>query len=232
MQLIAPDLYEEVGRLSTGACATGLGLGVLLWLTGWWQHRFWLVASLTATAGVLALQQGRAAGVQPLVCGMLAALAAGLIAMELSKVLAYAGGGLAASLLVRAYVPAVEPFLAFLTGGLVGVVMYRLCLLTLTSFIGTVLALYCGLSLSSQMHFLDGSLLVQQKSAMLNAVVGGGTLLGLLAQGRWDTWRADSKSRKKAKLMTALSEEERTAVKTAAAKPSSIWGKLKPRKAG
>src|SRR5262245_44516000 len=227
MQLIPPDLYAEVIQLSGGACALGLAVGALLWLTGWWHHRFWLVASLTTAAGVVGLHQGRTAGVQPLVCGLLAALAAGLIAMELSKVLAYAGGGLAASLLARAYVPAVEPFLAFLTGGLAGVVMYRLCLLTLTSFIGTVLALYCGLSLGSQMHFLDGSVLVQQKSAMLNGVVGGGTLLGLLAQGRWDTWRANSASRKKAKLMTALSEEERTAVKTAAAKPSSIWGKLK-----
>src|SRR6266403_1336700 len=63
MQLIAPDLYEEVTRLSGGACALGLVVAVLLWLTGWWQHRFWLVASLTTAAGIVGLQQGRSGGV-------------------------------------------------------------------------------------------------------------------------------------------------------------------------
>ena len=46
------------------------------------------------------------------------------------------GGGLAASFLIRAYLPTVEPLVAFLAGGLVGVVMFRLWLLTLTSFLG------------------------------------------------------------------------------------------------
>jgi hypothetical protein len=200
MQLIAPDLYTEVGQLSGGACALGLVVAVLLWLTGWWQHRFWLVASLTTAAGVVGLQQGRSAGVQPLVCGLLAALAAGLIAMELSKVLAYAGGGLAASLVIRAYLPTVEPLVAFLAGGLLGVVMFRLWMLTLTSFLGTL----------------------------------RGTLAGILVQARFDSWRAGSKTRKKAKLMATLNEAERTAVSKASAPKgaASFWGKFRPRKAG
>src|SRR5438477_8634032 len=192
MFLIAPDLYVEVSRLSGGACMIGLGLGVFIWLTGWWQHRFWLVASLTTTAGIFGLQQGRAAGVQPLVCGLLAALAAGLIAMELSKVLAYAGGGLAASLIARAYLPTADPLLAFLAGGLLGIVMFRLWMLALTSFLGTLLATCCGLALGTQMLLLDGPVLVQQKSTVLNSFVGGGTLLGILIQGRLDAWRAGS----------------------------------------
>jgi hypothetical protein len=233
MNLIAPDLYAEVSRLSAGACGIGLAVGLLLWLTGWWQHQFWTVACLTAAAGLLGLQQGRSAGVQPLVAGLLAALAAGLIAMELAKVLAYAGGGLAAAALARAFVPTVEPLLAFLAGGLLGVVLFRLWMLTLTSFVGTVLIVYCGLSLGSQFRFLDGATLVQQKGLMLSGVVGGGTLLGLLVQGRFDAWVAGRKSRLKAKAMSVLSDEERNAVKKAGtAKPNSIWGKLVPRKAG
>src|SRR5438874_3913056 len=69
MQLIAPDLFAEVSRLSVGACTIGLVLGLLVWFTGWWQHRFWVVAALTTGAGIYGLQQGRIAGVQPLVAG-------------------------------------------------------------------------------------------------------------------------------------------------------------------
>jgi hypothetical protein len=234
MQLIAPDLYAEVAQLSGGACALGLAVGVLLWLTGWWQHRFWLVASLTTAAGVVGLQQGRSAGVQPLVCGLLAALAAGLIAMELSKVLAYVGGGLAASLLIRAYLPTVEPLVAFLAGGLLGVVMFRLWMLTLTSFLGALVGTFFGLAVGTRMHFVDGAAMVQAKGTLLNCVVGGGTLMGILIQGRFDGWRAGSKSRKKAKLMATLNEAERSAVSKAgtAKGPASFWGKFKPRKAG
>lgn len=232
MQLIAPDLYAEVSRMSAGALGIGLAIGLALWLTGWWRHRFWLVASLTATAGILGLQQGRSAGVQPLVAGLLAALAAGWMALELSRVLAYVGGGIAAGLLVRAYLPTVEPLIAFLAGGLLGVVMFRIWMLTITSFIGMLLAVYCGLALATQMMFFDGSLLVTHKSAMLNSIVGGGTLAGLLLQGRLDFWRANSKSRKKAKLMSTLSEDERSAVKKASASSKSFWGKFVPKKAG
>jgi hypothetical protein len=233
MQLIAPDLYEEVMRLSGGACALGLAVGALLWLTGWWQHRFWLVASLTTAAGIVGLQQGRSAGVQPLVCGLLAALAAGLIAMELSKVLAYVGGGLAASFLIRAYIPTVEPLVAFLAGGLIGVVMFRLWMLTLTSFLGALLAAFCGLAMGSRLQFFDGAVLVQAKGTLLNCMVGGATLLGVLVQGRFDAWRAGSKTRKKAKLMATLNEAERSAVSKATVKgPGSFWGKFRPRKAG
>ena len=105
MQLIAPDIFGEVGRLSTGACIIGFVAGLLIWLTGWWQHRFWVVASLTAAAGVLGLQSGRANGVQPLVAGLLAALAAGYLALELARVLAFVGGGAVSGLLVRTFLP-------------------------------------------------------------------------------------------------------------------------------
>ena len=48
MQLIAPDLFAEVSRLSIGACIIGVIVGILIWITGWWQHRFWVVSMLTA----------------------------------------------------------------------------------------------------------------------------------------------------------------------------------------
>jgi hypothetical protein len=232
MLLIAPDLFAEVSRLSWGACAIGIGLGVLVWLTGWWQHRFWVVASLTAAAGIAGLRSGLTAGVQPLVAGLLAALAAGYLALELARLLAFAGGGAVASLLVRTFVPTLhEPLLAFLAGGLLGVLLFRLWMIVLTSLLGTLVAAYAGLGLAGHLLTLNGAEIVTQKTGLLNAVVGGGTLLGVLVQGKFDGWRSSSGKRKKAKALATLSNDERDAIKKLPAKGG--WMKyIKPKKAG
>ncbi len=234
MQLIAPDIFAEVSRLSWGASAIGVALGLLLWLTGWWQHRFWIVASLTAAAGIAGLQSGRSAGAQPLVAGLLASLAAGGLAMELARLLAFAGSGLVCSQLVRTFIPTLhEPLLAFLAGGLFGVLLFRLWMLLLTSLVGTLLTVYCGLALAGPFLMLDAKALVAQKVGMLNAVVGAGVLLGVLVQGRFDSWRANRGKRQKAKAMAALSDEERNAIKKIPQPKGKAWVKFfKPKKAG
>jgi hypothetical protein len=114
------------------------------------------------------------------------------------------------------------------------VVMFRLWMLTLTSFLGALLGTFFGLAMGSRMGFVDGAGMVLAKGTLLNCVVGGATLAGILVQGRFDGWRAGSKSRKKAKLMATLNDAERTAVsKAASAKGAgSFWGKFRPRKAG
>lgn len=232
MQLIAPDLFAEVAKLSIGACAIGLTLGVLIWLTGWWQHRFWTVAAVTATAGIVGLQSGRNANVQPLVAGLLAALAAGWMALELAKVLAFLGGGATASILVQTFVPTVhDPLIAFLAGGLLGVVLFRLWMLTFTSLVGSLLIAYSGLGLASVWLKTDAAAIVNEKVGVLNAAVGFGTLLGVLLQGRFDAWRGSAGKRQKAKAMAALSEDERAALKKVPQKPSPV-GKFFGRKAG
>src|SRR2546430_98457 len=83
--------------LSGGAWALGFAVGLLVWRTGWWQLRFWIVVSLTAVAGIYGLQSGRASGVQPVVAGLLAARGAGFLGLELARLLAFAGGGAVAS---------------------------------------------------------------------------------------------------------------------------------------
>src|SRR5262245_3228253 len=168
MQLIAPDLFTEVSRLSWGACTIGVVMGVLVWLTGWWQHRFWIVAGLTAAAGIVGLQSGRSSGAQPLAAGLLAALAAGFLAMELARLLAFFGGGTVCGLLVQAFVPTLyEPLLTFLAGGLLAALMFRLWMIVLTSLIGALLMTYAGLALAGIALKVDGAALVAQKAGML-----------------------------------------------------------------
>jgi MFS family permease len=232
MQLIAPDLYAEVSKLSSGACALGVALGALIWLTGWWQHRFWVVAGLTAAAGIIGLQSGRTAGVQPLVAGLLAAMAAGHLALELARLLAFAGGGLMCSSLMQTFVPTLyEPLLTFLVGGLLAVLLFRLWMLVVTSLIGSVVTTYAGIALAGHLLKTDGASLVAQKVGLLNGVVGAGVLVGVVVQGRFDGWRSSSDNRKKAKAMAALSDDERNAIKKLPAK-GGLMRYFAPKKAG
>lgn len=234
MQLIAPDIFTEVGRLSTGACILGFAIGFLVWQTGWWQHRFWVVASLTAIAGIYGLQSGKASGVQPLVAGLLAALGAGYLALELARVLAFMGGGAVSGLLVKTFLPTLhEPLLAFLAGGLLAVLLFRLWMLALTSGIGMTIMTYTALALLGRWTLLNSVNLVTNSVGLLNGIVIGGMLAGIVAQGKFDTWRATRSTRMKAKVMAGFSEEERNALKKATAAKAGVIGKFfKPKKAG
>ena len=55
MQFILPDLLAEARGMSVAVYATGLALGCLLWLLGWWGHRFWIVLFSTVIAGIAGL---------------------------------------------------------------------------------------------------------------------------------------------------------------------------------
>lgn len=232
MSIVAPDLFAEVSRLSVGACIIGIALGLALWLTGWWQHRFWVVAILSAIAGIVGLQQGRAAGVQPLVAGLLAALAAGWMAMELAKLLAFAGGGAVASLLAQQFMPNLHvPLIAFLAGGLLGVVLFRIWTIVLTSFLGATVTVYAGLALGKQVLRADIQGLVDHRPGLLNLGVALAALLGVLFQARFEKWVAGSGARQKTKVMKSLSDAERTALKSVKS-PGPLSRLFASRKAG
>jgi hypothetical protein len=234
MQLIAPDIFAEVGQLSTGACALGFAVGLLVWLTGWWQHRFWVAASLTASAGILALQSARASGVQPLVAGLLAALGAGYLALELARVIAFIGGGSVAGLLVKTFLPTLhEPLLAFLAGGLLAVLLFRLWMLALTSLIGMMVITYVALAMLGRWTLMDSTAVVAGKVGLLNGVVISGALAGIVVQSKYDRWRSTRGSRMKAKVLAGFSEEERNALKKASGAKAGAFAKFfKPKKAG
>ena len=52
MQLIAPEILQETRGLSPAVSGTAMFVGLMLWLTGWTWHRFWVVL---ATLGIVAL---------------------------------------------------------------------------------------------------------------------------------------------------------------------------------
>jgi hypothetical protein len=183
MHLVIPEILAEARGLSVGLLAGGFGIGLLLWLLGWWGHRFWIVLLSTVGAGLYGLDAGPIFGLQPLVAGLFLAVTAGVLALTLVRILAYAAGGLAALMVVRALAPMWDqPLLCFLAGGLIGLLLFRLWTMALTSFAGTLLMVYAGLCLAGQLGKWEVVPWVEQQGLLLNWLCGVVAFLGLVVQ--------------------------------------------------
>src|SRR5262249_35799008 len=135
MHLLSPDILTEARSLSYGLLSAGLAAGLMLWLLGWWGHRFWIVLIATVGGGVFGLNAGPNYGLQPAVAGLLLAVSAGVLALTLVRLFAWAAGGFAAWMLVHALAPLWDqPYLCFLAGGLIGLLLFRFWTMALTSF--------------------------------------------------------------------------------------------------
>jgi hypothetical protein len=195
MELIAPEILEDARGLSLGLTLCGLVLGLALWLLGWRNHRFWVVLLITLGAGVYGLTEGPSLRAQPVVAGMLLALGAGLLALSLARLLAFAAAGVAALLAVQALVPTWDqPLLSFMTGGLLGVLLFRLWVMALTSLAGSVLMTYAVLCLAERLLNLQAVAFAERRAVLLNWLCGATAALGLVLQ----LWLNRGKSRKSA----------------------------------
>lgn len=186
MQLILPDVLATARGLSAGAAGFIVLVGFLMWAAGWRWHRFWVVFGLTLAAGVVGLGAGSAAGGgQVMVVGVLLAVAAGMLALELSKILAFVTGGAAAWVATQALLPqAQELWAVFLAGGLIGVVLYRLWTMLTTAFLGVLLAWHAGLVLIESLAGGDTAKWAGEHAAALNGAVIAATVIGVLIQAQ------------------------------------------------
>jgi hypothetical protein len=184
MQLIAPDILAEARGLTGAMLGTIWVLGFALWLFGWRWHRFWIVAGITLAAGLIGLNAGRTSGgTQVMAVGILLAVAAGLLALELAKVLAFVAGGCGAWLAVQWVLPhAQELWAVFLCGGLFGLLLYRVWTMLLTSLIGAILSGHAAVLVFEQLLHFDSVAWVSRNVAALNGVVVGLVVLGILLQ--------------------------------------------------
>jgi hypothetical protein len=232
MQLLAPDILSEARGLSAGPCIAGLVLGMALWALGWRWHRFWIVLATTVLAGVLGLATGLSAGVHPLVVALLLAVAAGLLALQLVRVVAFLAGGLAAWLAVHALLPSLdEPILCFLGGGLVGLVLFRHSTMALTSLLGALIMGHSGLLLADRLGKLDAVTWTAGHAVVLNWCCAGVSLVGWLVQFLGEHWRlqaerarreAEAKAKAKAKEKEKK-EKEKEKEKEKTPPPRKTW---------
>ena len=233
MQFVAPDILAEFARLSVGAVGLGFLLGLLLWTTGWMKRTFWFALSSTVGFGLYGLYLGRASGTHPLVTGLLLGLSAGLLSLELGRLIAFVSGGLAVAVAVQTFVPSFpEPLLAYLVGGLVCVVLFKLWTLAVFGFVGTMLLTHCGLILGARFLKMDVITLAKAKAPLLNALVTIGTVGGMVVQSRIQMHLATRDDRHKAKAMELFNEKERAALEGAKGQntKSRMFGLLKPKR--
>lgn len=183
MQLLAPDLLEEMRGFSVTVGVMAFFIGFMLWLFGWRAHRFWIVLTTTVAAGLLGLSSASAYQAQPMVTGLLLAVAAGAVALALIRLIAFAGGAIVAWVVVHTLVPSWnEPWLCLLGGGLLGLVLFRIWTMALTSFAGTLLMTYAGLCLAHKLGNVDIVDVAERQSNLLNCACGAVALLGLIVQ--------------------------------------------------
>lgn len=185
MQLISPDVLVETKGLSIGATGILMFVGLMLWAFGWRWHRFWVAFTITLTAGIVGLNAGQASGNKVMVIGVLLAIAAGLLALELAKIIAFLTGGIAAWIGVQALLPqAQELWAVFFCGGLLGVVLYRFWTMLATSFVGAVL--FSNTLAIMAETFAPGKLtkIIQTQQTILNLAIFLGTILGVYIQSK------------------------------------------------
>ena len=193
MQLIAPDVLAEMRELPWAAQAVVAATGLAVWSTGWWTHRFWIALAATFAAGLEGLQSGPSYGLHPLAAGLLTAIAAGCVALALGRLVIFSLFGLALWYAVHVLAPQFEvPLACFLIGGLISVLLFRLCVMLLMSAVGGLLLVYGGaVLLESLIHFDAVRSVADQPAALVNQVFAGIVVAGVLAQhlvGRAKVW--------------------------------------------
>jgi len=213
MHVISPDVLTQAHGLSPLFCSFGIATGLMLWLTGWHWHRFWVVLTVTVVGGLIGLQAGKASGGQVLAMGVLLALAAGILALELARLIVFLGAGFAVWLAAGAIFPSgQELWVAFLAGGLMGVFLYRFWTMVLTSYAGTLLGGHALMCLCEKLFSFHAAGFAAVNSAMLNGIVIAATLLGLAAQSllerlysRFNNWRKKRQDdRKKQQIIASV----------------------------
>jgi hypothetical protein len=190
MTIIATDILGDLCGLSLGLLIAIIPVGLLLWLLGWWSHRFWIVLTTTVLAGVFGLLEASSWRVQPIVVAVLLAIAAGVLALALVRVVTFAAGGLASIYVVQYTFPTWnQPVICFLVGGLLSLLLFRWCFMALTSFLGTTLLGYGILALLHYHEALDALGWAETNASFLTILCGLFTFTGFAFQIMFERWR-------------------------------------------
>ena len=187
MYIIATDILADLCGLSLGLLIALVPVGLALWLLGWWSHRFWIVLATTVLAGVFGLLEATTWRAQPIVVAVLLAIAAGVLALALVRVITFTAGGLAGVYFMQFALPTLnQPAICFLISGLLCLLLFRWFFMTLTSLLGASLLAYGTLAL---MHFhetIDSLAWSTENATLLTILCGAATLFGFAFQFFFD----------------------------------------------
>lgn len=220
MQLIAPEILLEAHGIAPAISAAGLCVGLLLWLTGWWGHRFWIVLTTTVVGGFLGLKLEPVYDTHPLLTALLLAIAAGVLALALVRVIVFAASGATLCAVVHLFAPMNwdKPLCWFLVGGMAGLLLFRFWTMLLTSFCATLLMGYSLLCLLGSLGKLDAVVTAERYGTLLTSACFAVTVVGLLIQYFLERRRA---------LLTRLQEERMRRITQREQEPSPPYSSQK-----
>lgn len=179
MYIIATDILTDLCGLSLGLLIALIPIGLTLWLFGWWSHRFWIVLATTVMAGVFGLLEATSWHAQPIVVAVLLAIAAGVLALALVRVIIFSAGGLAGVYFVQLVFPAWHQHaICFLVSGLLCLLLFRWFFMLLTSSLGTSLLAYGTLALLHFREMLDAITWSEANATLLTILCGVATVAG------------------------------------------------------
>jgi hypothetical protein len=202
MEFIVPEILAELRQMSAVFAVTGMLVGCVLWLAGWWSHRFWVVMAFTVFGGVWGLQHCETLHAQPLVAALGVAVGAGILALTLVRLVAFVAGGYVGLLLLHAISPSWDqPLLSFLAGGMLGYFLFRFWTMALTSTAGVLLMSHSILALADQLGKFDAVAWVEANHSLANGICAALAVGGFLTQFGSQWWfarKVGGKSDKKA----------------------------------
>jgi hypothetical protein len=105
--------------------------------------------------------------------------------------------------------------MCILVGGLIGLLLFRLWIMTLTSVAGSALMAYFGLALAETLGRLNAQAVVKEQSALVNWSCAACALVGLVLQFMID--------RKRTKLLRLRLEQEYQASQWAPYRTGRWW---------
>src|SRR5262249_53229858 len=121
----------------------------------------------------------------------------------------------AAWLLVHSFAPTWdEPLLVFLVGGLLGLMLFRLWTMALTSLGGTLLMVYSGLCLADDFNKLDALVVAERRTVLLNGLCIGIAVLGWIVQFLFERFLVYWARKRKERDQAEKDMEERRRRKT------------------
>ncbi len=178
-----PEVLTDLRELPLVAQLVVVVAGLTLWTTGWWGHRFWMVLGATLSAGLVGLRHGPDFGVQPIVAGLLVAVAAGCLALSLARVAIFIACGFACWYGAQMLTPNLTvPLVCLIIGGLLGLLLFRFWIILLSSTAGVVLLFSGGLALAEQLLKFDPSRWVSGNGTLINLGLAVAVLLGVVFQ--------------------------------------------------
>lgn len=205
MEILSPDVVVDFLDLPMPALLAMMGTGLLLAITGWKWHRFWLTLCVSLFAGMIGMRQATAWGIsQPVVSGVLLAAAAGCLALSLSRVALFLAYGLTCWYAMKRMAPVYAiPAICICAGGLFSVIFYRFCVVLLTSTLGSITLSYGVIAYVEQQKWYAALNWLKEQLVVAHAALAGVTLVALFIQ--LALWR---KSRKKKLVDYSIEEME------------------------